>query len=175
MFRCYGSTSFRNETVPKHCVNTKNSKRQKRRRYKAEQSETFSLHYFHRSGTAPFLAPKRSEPDVNSDLSVTITVSKWFGTVTSEHGLSMVIKVLENRNEKSQKRCRLDMKTNKDRRQTVKNSNLKIRAWYIPRTNLWVVATSFRNHLLACLGFRSYPIAWILCRCTKRKREWFKR
>ena len=66
MFRCYGSTSFRNETVPKHCVKTKNWKRQKRRRYTAEQSEMVSLHYFHRSGTAPFLTPKLSETDVNS-------------------------------------------------------------------------------------------------------------
>ena len=86
MFRRCGSTSFLNETVPKHCVNTKNSKRQKRRRYKAEQSETVLLHYLRRSGTAPFLALKRSKTDVNSDLSVTKTVLKWFETVTSEHG-----------------------------------------------------------------------------------------
>ena len=68
MFRCYEKI---NETVPKHCVNTKNSKRQKRRRYKAEQSETVLLHYLRRSGTAPFLALKRSETNVKSDLSVT--------------------------------------------------------------------------------------------------------
>ena len=67
MFRRYGSTSFRNETVPKHRVNTKKSKRRKRRRYKAKRSETVSVHYFHQNGTAPFLALKRSETNVNSD------------------------------------------------------------------------------------------------------------
>ena len=43
MFRRYGSTSFRNEMVPKHRVNTKNSKRQKRRCYKAKWSETIFI------------------------------------------------------------------------------------------------------------------------------------
>ena len=90
MFRRCGSTSFLNETVPKHCVNTKNSKRQKRRRYKAKWSETVSLHHFRRNGTAPFLAPRCTETNVNSDLSVTKTVSKRYGTVTSEHGLSSI-------------------------------------------------------------------------------------
>ena len=88
MFRRYGSTSFRNETVPKHRVNTKISKRQKRRRYKAKQSEAVSLHYFHRNGTAPFLASKPSETHLNSDLSITKTLPKQRGTVTPEHCLN---------------------------------------------------------------------------------------
>ena len=67
MFRRYGSTSFQNEMIPKHCVNIKNSKCQKRRRYKAQWSEPYSLHYFHRNGTAPVLATKRSETNVSSD------------------------------------------------------------------------------------------------------------
>ena len=86
MFRRYGFTSFQNETVPKHRVNTKETKRQKRRN-KAKRSETVSLHYFHHIGTAPFLASKRSETNMNSGLSVTKTVSKRYGTVTSKHGL----------------------------------------------------------------------------------------
>ena len=76
MFRRYGSTSFRSEKVPKHRVNTENSKRQKRRRYKA-------LYRAKRFRSTIF---KRSETDVNSDLSVKKTVSKWLVNVTSEHG-----------------------------------------------------------------------------------------
>ena len=43
MFVRHGSISFRNETIPKHRVDTKNSERQKRRRSKTKQSEIVSL------------------------------------------------------------------------------------------------------------------------------------
>ena len=51
MFRRYGSTSFRNETVLKHRVNTKKSKRQKK---KTLQSKT------ERKGFAPLFSPERN-------------------------------------------------------------------------------------------------------------------
>ena len=61
----------RSETPCEH----QNSKLQKEE-LQSRQSETVSLHYFHRNGTDPFLPQKRSETNVSS------------GSATSEHGLS---------------------------------------------------------------------------------------
>ena len=94
MFRRYVFTLFR--TVPKRNGSETPCEHQKIRnvkkedvtlRYKAKRSETVSFHYFYRNGIVPFLAPKRSETNVSSDLSVTKMVSKQYETVTSEHGL----------------------------------------------------------------------------------------